>query len=176
MKMLIKNTFVASVILAGLASGSAFADDSGSVHVTGTIVDASCLITQSQLDRTVDFGNIAKSDVTSADVGAVVKTEPLAFDITDCPASTNQVGIRFDYTANADGQNYLQNTGDAAGALFGISSDTDDTAVASGTALYAASITGGAATVNAKANLYHVDDTYTPGSLTSTANVTLVYN
>ncbi|HFI9138267.1 TPA: fimbrial protein [Escherichia coli] len=176
MNMFVKGAFVASVVLAGLSSGVVFADDSGSVHVAGTIVDASCLIASSQLTRTVDFGDIDAHDVSGVGVGAVVKTEPLAFDITDCPASTNQVGIRFDYTANADGQNYLQNTGDAAGALFGISSDADDTAVASGTALYAASITDGAATVNAKANLYHVDDTYTPGSLTSTANVTLVYN
>lgn len=171
-----KNTIIASAVLASVMSSQVFADETGSVKVTGVVTASSCVVTQNQLDKTIDFGNIAKSDVTSAGVGAVAKTEPLAFDITGCPTATNQVGIRFDYTANADGQNYLQNTGDAAGALFGISSDTDDTAVASGTALYAASITDGAATVNAKANLYHVDDTYTPGSLTSTANVTLVYN
>lgn len=177
MNMFVKGAFVASVVLAGLSSGVVFADDgSGNVHVAGTIVDASCLITSSQLTRTVDFGYVDRHDVSSVGVGAVAISRPLTFYITACPTQTNNVGIRFDYTQNADGQNYLQNTGDAAGALFGISSYTDETAVASGTTLYAASITDGAATVNAKANLYHVDDTYTPGSLTSTANVTLVYN
>lgn len=177
MKLSIKKALIASATLAALMSAQAFADNnSGSINITGNIADATCLVPQSQLDHVVDFGSIASSDVSGVGVGAVVKTEPLAFDITSCPESTNNVGIRFEYTAETDGQNYLKNTGATAGALFGISSGTDDTAVASGTALYAASITDGAATVNAKANLYHVAGTYTPGELTSTANVTLVYN
>ncbi|CAI1967162.1 fimbrial protein [Serratia quinivorans] len=169
-----------SILMVGITSMSVYAadNDAGSVHVTGSFVDASCLIGQTQLDRTLSFDPVTKAAATAAAQDAVLATQQLTFNMTACPTATQQVGIKFDFNQVGTGGNYITNTSDepGSGALFGISKDTDDAALATGTAVYAAAINEGAATVNAKVNIYRTADQFAVGNLASTANVTLVYN
>lgn len=170
-----------SMLMVGITSVSVYAadNDTGSVHVQGRFVDASCLISQTQLDKTFNFDPVNKADVTAAAKDAVLATQPLTFNITACPLAAQQVGIKFDFNeVGTGGGHYITNTSaePGSGALFGISKDTDDAALATGSAVYANEITEGAATVNAKVNIYRTADQFAVGELASTANVTLVYN
>ncbi|HBJ6378807.1 TPA: type 1 fimbrial protein, partial [Salmonella enterica subsp. enterica serovar Eastbourne] len=102
---------------------------------------------------------------------------PLAFNVTNCPASTNSVGIKFDYTADATNTQYLANTGTGAGVLLGITDDAD-ALVANGGTVNAADLdtTAGTATVNAKVQAYRTAADVagiTVGNIASTATVTV---
>ncbi len=84
------------------------------------------MVDAAQMTRTVDFGDIGKAAITAAAVDGSVTSNPLVFDLTKCPASTTDVGIRFDFTPDANHTNYLSNTGTGAGVLLGVTDENDN--------------------------------------------------
>ncbi|CAI1016966.1 fimbrial protein [Serratia quinivorans] len=167
-----------SVLMVGISTVPAYAadNDAGSVHVQGTFVDSSCLIAQNELDKQIDFGDFAKSTVSAVAQDGVVFSKPLTFNITNCPAITNSVGIKFDFDQVDFGKNYIKNTGMGKGAVFGISSGLDTNAIPTGSKIETTAFNEQTATINAQVNIYRTAENYTVGDLKSTANVTLVYN
>lgn len=168
-----------SVLMVGIINVPVYAavdNTSGSLHVTGSFVDSSCLITQDQLTKTIHFADISKTTLTAVAQDAVVISQPLTFNITNCPADTNSVGIKFDFDKVDFGQNYIKNTGMGKGAAFGVSSDLNTNPIAPGGKVDTTAFNEQAATINAQVNIYRTAENYTEGGLESTANVTLVYN
>lgn len=162
-----------------MLSANAFADNStGSLHVTGQIVDATCTIDANQLNQTIDLGAIHASDLAAATQGAVVTSKPVDFTLTACPASLTGVGMRFNYTEDAAGH-YMTNTGDAKGVLLGISTTADTVALPTGSTVMSADYdaTGGSATIHAKVNAYRIGtEAPAEGTIASVSQVVVVYN
>ncbi|EBQ9797682.1 type 1 fimbrial protein [Salmonella enterica subsp. enterica serovar Kottbus] len=129
------------------------------------------------MTRTVDLGNITQGAIKAAGQNASVANKPLVFNVTACPASTQSVGIKFDYTADSTHSQYLANTGTGAGVLLGITDD-NDALLTTGSTVNAANLDtkAGTATVNAKVQAYRTaatDADITAGDIASTATVTV---
>lgn len=179
--MNLNKAIAVSMLMVGISSMSVYAaeanNEAGSVHVSGSFVDASCLIKQSDLDRTLSFDELSSAEVSAVAQDGVVLSKNLQFNITDCPGDTNHVGVKFGFEKVDFDNNYIKNTGLGHGALFGISKGTDSIALAPDTAVYAdAKPIQGGAVISANVNIYRTAEKYAAGTLTSTANVTLVYN
>ncbi|EAA3138413.1 type 1 fimbrial protein [Salmonella enterica subsp. enterica] len=174
--------FLKLSLLAALATGACMANAAtqGTLTITGNIVDQTCEVDAAQMTRTVDFGDIGKAAITAAAVDGSITSKPLVFDFTKCPASTTDVGIRFDFTPDANHTNYLSNTGTGAGVLLGVT-DENDNLEQSGGVVLATNLdkTAGTATVNAKVHAYRTaatDADITAGNIASTATVTINQN
>ncbi|EBN7971039.1 type 1 fimbrial protein [Salmonella enterica] len=173
---------VLSCVLAGVFSASVCAATvnpvTGSLKITGNVVDATCEVPAAQLTRTINVPEIDQSVLTAAGKGAAVTGASTAFqfDVTKCPTSVKRVGVRFDYTGDTAFPALMKNTGTAKGVLLGISKDTDTTAITTGTSVDAASIANGAATVKAKVNAYRTTEAVVAGDIASTATVTVNYD
>ncbi|SUY95167.1 major fimbrial subunit [Citrobacter freundii] len=171
---------LALATFATIASGAASAATNGTLTITGNIVDQTCEVDASQMTRTVDLGSILPSAIKAAAVNDSLTSQPLTFDVTNCPASTTGVGIKFDFTPDVNSTQYMANTGTGAGVLLGITDDAD-TLVTKGGVVNAANLdtTTGTATVSAKVHAYRVaaaDADITAGDIASTATVTIEQN
>ncbi|ECD4468644.1 type 1 fimbrial protein [Salmonella enterica subsp. enterica serovar Kisangani] len=169
-------------LLAALAAGSCMANAAtqGTLTISGNVVDQTCEVDAAQMTRTVDLGDIGKAAITAVAVDGSVTSKPLVFDFTKCPASTTEVGIRFDFTPDGNHTNYLSNTGTGAGVLLGIT-DENDNLEQSGGVVLATNLdkTAGTATVNAKIHAYRTaasDADITAGNIASAATVTISQN
>lgn len=151
---------------------------SGSVNLSGTVVDATCTITGG-LTKTIPLDDIQANELSAAKAGSVVGQKPIAISLTACPASLTKLGASFSYTSDSAGTNYLENTTSGTGVRFGISTDLDNVALASDSVVYSKDYAsaGGAATINAKVNAYRIgNELVEAGDVTSTATVSIVYN
>ncbi|EAA8358567.1 type 1 fimbrial protein [Salmonella enterica] len=171
---------LAVAVLSAAGMSAASATTNGTLTITGNVVDQTCEVDATQLTRTVDLGDITQGAITAAAQNASVASQPLVFNVTNCPASTTSVGIRFDYPAASGTTSYLNNTGNGKGVLLGITDDAD-TLVAAGGRVDAANLdtTAGTATVNAKVQAYRTaatDADITAGNIASTATVTVMTN
>ncbi|KNC92354.1 fimbrial protein [Trabulsiella odontotermitis] len=165
-----------------MLSANAFAagdNTSGSLHATGQILDATCTIATNDLNQSIQLGDIPVADIAAVAPLTMVKQQDINFTFTNCPTSLTSLGVRFNYTADPAG-NYLPNTGDATGALVGISSSHNNDALASGAVVTSDdydSAAGGDATVHAKANVYRIgSDAPTEGTIDSISQVVVAYN
>lgn len=183
MKYLNLSLIAASLFTCFAASAApAYPSDTGSLHVTGQILNQTCSVDSAQMTKTVTFAPITIATLTAAAEGDVIASQPLQFDVSSCPNTVTRVGIKFGYTADAAG-NYLANTAGtpAGGVLMGISEDGNTTAVAADTIINSAAAdlnaTAGTAVIKAKANLYKLAaaGAEAEGDITSTANVTVDY-
>lgn len=165
---------IAVLSAAGMSAASA---TTGTLTITGNVVDQTCEVDAAQLTRTVDLGYITQGAIKAAGQNASVANKPLVFNVTACPASTQSVGIKFDYTADSTHSQYLANTGTGAGVLLGITDD-NDALLTTGSTVNAANLDtkAGTATVNAKVQAYRTaatDADITAGDIASTATVTV---
>ncbi|EKH7682438.1 type 1 fimbrial protein [Salmonella enterica] len=171
---------LAVTVLSAAGMSAASAATTGTLTITGNVVDQTCEVDAAQLTRTVDLGDITQGVIKAAAQNASVSNKPLVFNVTNCPASTTGVGIKFDYTADATNTQYLANTGTGTGVLLGITDDAD-TLVATGGSVNATNLdtAAGTATVNAKVHAYRTaatDADINAGNIASTATVTVVMN
>lgn len=171
---------LAVAVLSAAGMSAASATTNGTLTITGNVVDQTCEVDAAQLTRTVDLGGITQGTITAAAQKASVASQPLRFDVTNCPASTTSVGIKFDYTTASGTIAYLDNTGNGKGVLLGITDDAD-ALVVPGDQVSAKNLdtTAGTATVNAKVQAYRTaatDADITAGNIASTATVTVVTN
>ena len=168
---------LAVVVLSAAGMSAASASTTGTITITGNVIDQTCEVDAAQLTRTIDFGDLSMGNITAVAQNASVTSKPLVFGVTKCPASINGVGIKFDYTADATNTQYITNTGDGTGALFGIT-DNNDQSVVNGGTVWADDLdaTAGTATVNAKVHVYRTGATEADvgaGAINSTATVTV---
>ncbi|ASA54197.1 hypothetical protein GX95_24050 (plasmid) [Salmonella enterica subsp. enterica serovar Minnesota] len=171
---------LAIAVLSAAGMSAASAATQGTLTITGNVVDQTCEVDASQLTRTVDLGDITQGAIMAAAQNASVTSKPLTFDVTNCPASTTGVGIKFEYTTDATNTQYLANTGKGTGVLLGITDDADALVAPDGV-VNAANLdtTTGNATVNAKVQAYRTavaDTDVTAGNIASTATVTVAMN
>ncbi|MGO2143610.1 MAG: fimbrial protein [Serratia bockelmannii] len=179
-----KNIFkIAALSGLVMSSFSAFADTEaptpGSLHITGTVVETTCAVPKADMTRTIPFDSTITNALAGTVAGTVLQSKSFTFSVTDCPGTASKVGMKFDYDPDPAG-NYMKNTvgtGAAQGVLLGISEDGDTTAVQSGTLVGLTDVdtTSHGATIKAKVNAYREGTTFAPGSITSTANITLQY-
>ncbi|WP_343552838.1 fimbrial protein [Pantoea sp.] len=173
--MKFKKSVLGAILVMGMTSASAFAANNGTITFSGAITDGSCQIPVSQMTRTINLDNVGASDLNTASIGTSVQEEALQFDAAYCPNTVTDVAVQFDFTPDATNSQYIANTGDAQGVLFGIT-DANDTLVANGGSVAADAVSGtGTATVNAKIRAYRVGSAApVAGSIASTATVTLI--
>lgn len=174
-----KKLNAAFLMVSALAVFSAHAasdNNNGTFSVVGNVYDATCAIPAAELTRTIDIPRIHTTDASTAAAGAVLKSQDIDFDFTDCPAAFTKAGIKFSYDADANNANYMANTGDATGVLLGISDAADTTAIASGTTLKSdIDAAANTAKVQAKVNAYRVAGTVAEGAITSISQVVVAY-
>ncbi|EHO1435895.1 type 1 fimbrial protein [Salmonella enterica] len=171
---------LAVAVLSAAGMSAASAATNGTLTITGNVTDQTCEVDAAQLTRTIDLGDIPQGNIKTAAQNASLTSKPLTFSVTGCPASTQSVGIKFDFTADAAGNQYLNNTGNGKGVLLGITDDTD-VAIQTGGTVTAANLdaAAGTATVNAKVHAYRTaadDAGITAGNIASTATVTVETN
>lgn len=176
-----KNIKAIVIGLACTLPAAAFAGDNtiGTLTMNGNIVEHTCQVPANQLTKTIPFDPVTLADVGKTPENSAIQTKTLQFDITNCPDAAQRVGIRFDFATDSTVNNYIINNvkdNPAEGVEFGFSSDADEIALPTGSVVNAATVTGGAATVNAKASLYRVgSDKPVIGTVQSTATVTINY-
>ena len=152
------------------------ADDTGTITFNATITDASCVVPADQLTRTINLATITPESLSNAAAGEKMTSTPMSFDFTSCPATASNVGIKFDYTADAAHSDYMANTGDASGVLLGITDSADVLQPNNATVLSSDfDAATGSGTVNAKVAAYRVGtEAPVAGDIASQATVTVV--
>ncbi|WP_455844783.1 fimbrial protein [Pantoea agglomerans] len=173
--MTIKKSVISAAIAMGLISTSVFANNTGTIDFSGSVANGSCQIPASQMTKIVDLGEITTAEINAASAGQSVKQQPLQFDVSLCPSNITDVAVQFDFTPDATNTQYITQTGDAEGVLFGITDANDALVANAGQVAADAAVSGGAATVNAKIQAYRIGtENAVGGSLASTATVTLI--
>ncbi|EGK9149262.1 type 1 fimbrial protein [Salmonella enterica] len=170
---------VKSFLFALLAASGFSHADLGTLTFQGTIAQQTCQVAAAQLTRTLAFDDLIDiSSIQSLAIDGVAASKNFQFDVTNCPAAINDVGIRFDYQADSAHPNYMAKNASSKGdgVLLGISAKDDTIAKPSGSVIQAASISNGNATVEAKLNAYKVSQELSPGSIISQSTVTVTYN
>lgn len=174
---LIKYSALATMLVGTIAANAA---ETGTLQISGTVVEHTCSVPADQLTQTVDMGTITPAGLKALNEGeGLTKADKsLHFDVTDCPAATTAVGIKFDFTPDAAGAQYMANTGSATGVALGIV-DADDAQVINGGVAHAKDLdaAAGTATVNAKVRVYRVGSAEpVAGDIASTTTVTVTTN
>lgn len=147
----------------------------GTIHFTGSIIDAPCSIDPSSVDQTIPMGQV--SNVALQDGG---RSEPVDFSIklTQCDTSTlDGVTVVFSGSPSTGNADLLGITGSASGASIALI-DGSGAPIALGTATKARPIVDGSNELDFAAFLQGdtgASATIVPGSFTSVANFTLSY-
>ncbi|EIS6415766.1 hypothetical protein L0B67_005089, partial [Salmonella enterica] len=81
--------FVLNVLLYGISASVNAATETGSVSITGNILDSTCEVPAAQLTRTIMLPEINQSTLSSVANNAVVSgvSQTFQFDV-NCPAAT----------------------------------------------------------------------------------------
>lgn len=147
--------------------------ETGTVTMAGEVTEQSCYIPASQMTRTVAIGEIDGND--SATPNSAVSSQDLSFNVAGCPAGTNDVGVTFNFEADATNSSYLKNNGNSQGFLLGVTK-ADDSLITSGSLISSEDFDAltGTGTVNAKIKAYRVASTpVVEGNINSLVSVTL---
>ncbi|NWA62460.1 type 1 fimbrial protein [Pantoea sp. B9002] len=173
---MINKKIIFTAITSVLLSNVAFANETGTVTMSGNVSGATCQVPLDQLTRTIDFSELTTAQILEKADSESISSKNIDFDVTGCPTSVTNVGVKFDFTADASNPKYLANNGDAEGVAFGVT-DAADTLINNGDEISASNYNTGTGTaqVNAKIQAYRVgNSTPVEGLISSTAIVTLV--
>ena len=146
----------------------------GTIHFTGSIIDAPCSIDPSSVDQTVPMGQV--SNVALKNGG---KSEPVDFNIklTQCDTTTlSGVTVVFSGSPSTGNPDLLGITGSASGASIALI-DGSGAPIKLGEATAARPIVDGSNELDFAAFLQGdgASAAVVPGSFTSVANFTLSY-
>lgn len=180
------NKFAVKGLVLGLmmATGSAMAANGsvsgGSVHFTGSVVDAACAVTQDSVDQSVQMGQVrlAAFGETPAAGSVAGQKVPFSIKLADCDTSVStQASVTFNGNSAADQAGVLDNAAGAGGAQgVGIQIyDNDGTALPLGTASKAATLIDGTNTLNFSADYIATSSTVTAGDVDATATFNVTY-
>ncbi|HAK8631636.1 TPA: type 1 fimbrial protein [Salmonella enterica] len=172
-----KLTFL-SVLMA--ASCAASAATTGTLTITGNVVDQTCEVDAGQMTREVSLGDLSQGSIKGVAVDAAITSKDLVFDMTKCPSNVKSVGIAFNFTPDASHTGYLANAGKGKGVLLGITDESDALVKAGGVVLSKNLDTkAGTAKVTAKVKAFRTaatDADIVAGDVSSTATVTISQN
>lgn len=172
-----KKGIIFSLVVAAMYSGAVTAN-TGTMTMSGEVTENTCLVPSTQLNQSVNLAELDFEAVNNADENSSVGNTTFKFDVTGCPASTNSVGIRFDFATDGAGSKYMKNDGDARGIVFGIT-DSNNDLKDSGETITASDLdtSTGTATINAKLHAYRVGSANpVAGDIASAATVTFETN
>lgn len=79
--MKLKTLFLSTALVAGSLSATAFAAD-GTIHFTGALVDAPCVINSADLEQTINLGQVKINQFTAA--GETADVVPFTFRLENC--------------------------------------------------------------------------------------------
>ncbi|WGK60081.1 fimbrial protein [Pantoea sp. SS70] len=164
-------TCFSSLLLSNVASAV-----TGTVNMDGSLTEQSCQVSADQLTRTINISTLTPERLIGAADNESVASTNIDFDVTACPPSTQNVGIRFDFSPNSSNPEYLNNSGNAEGVAFGITK-IDNTLITTGQQIDSTDLDAaqGNATVKAKLQAYRVgSDAPVEGDIASTATVTVI--
>lgn len=166
---------VTLVMAMGMAAGVANASTpggTGSVNFKGQIVDAPCSIKPDSTNQDVEMGAVT---VKTLEAGRSA-SQPFDLNLESCDASGAKVGITFDGVRAENGNDsLLMLTGSAKGAGLGIV-DKNGSDLTLGTQADLGTLVAGDNKLSFTAYLEKVGASIVPGSFTSVANFTMMYN
>ncbi|MFJ3458581.1 fimbrial protein [Scandinavium goeteborgense] len=162
------------VVLVSSAQAAVEDQGHGTVHFTGSIIDAPCSIDPSSVDQTIPMGQV--SNVALKDGG---RSEPVDFNIklTQCDTTTLKgVSVTFSGSPSTGNPDLLGITGSASGASIALI-DGSGAPIVLGEATSVRPIVDGSNELDFAAFLQGdgASATIVPGSFTSVANFTLSY-
>lgn len=152
----------------------------GSVHFTGSVVNAACAVAQDSVNKTVDMGQVrlaAFGDTPTAGTAANQKT-PFSITLTDCDTQVStEATVTFNGAAAKDNAGVLDNMAGAGGAQgIGVQIyDTDGTALDLGKASKAATLIDGDNVMSFSADYITTASTLTAGNVDATATFNVTY-
>lgn len=175
--MNISKISVLAGIVFGAISTNAFSE-TGTLTMSGEVTEQSCFIPLPEMTRVLTIEDIDASVLDPASPNTAVASQDFSFNVADCPAGTNNVGVTFNFEADANNPNYMKNNGVAEGVLLGITQE-NDTPITDGETILSADLdpNTGAGTINAKIQAYRIGSAPSVGgNISSTASVTLTAN
>lgn len=156
---------------------------SGTLTITGQVVDSTCQVDFNSGVTQFDFGEINKADWdTAATDGAVIgQPKTVSFTVSDCPAYVKNVSVKF---GNFDATNdeYLTKSGGTGeGVMFGVTDESGNTRLSGATPELTVDVDGKDLTANPeviKANLhtYRQGATFTAGDVNAVTDVLVSWN
>ncbi|MBL5825938.1 fimbrial protein [Serratia fonticola] len=170
-----KNTFALSfAVLSFLAASNALAAD-GTINFTGEIIESGCTVATSNVS--VDFGTVAASTFKNA--GDTASPKAFQINLTGCPAAVTAAGasVRFDATPDSSNSNLFSIGASSTAAGVGITVlDAKAKVVApnSDSSIYTLKETG-TNVLDFVAKLQSTSSTVTAGTISTTANFTIIY-
>lgn len=162
-----------------LASGSAYAATTGTVTITGLVVDQTCEIAAGDINKAVTLATVPESAFTA--IADVVAPQTFTIGLTNCSAGADVYAAFSAPLADVDaGTHTLINQGTATGVNV-ILSEQDDTQILLNDATYtlttAQTLTTvlGANTLTYSAAYYATAAAVGAGTVTATANYVIAY-
>ncbi|MFH7826427.1 fimbrial protein [Kluyvera chengduensis] len=152
----------------------------GSVHFTGSVVNAACAVAQDSVNKTVDMGQVrlaAFGEQPVAGTAANQKT-PFSITLTDCDTQVStEATVTFNGAAAEGSAGVLDNMAGAGGAQgVGVQIyDTDGTALDLGKASKAATLIDGDNVMSFSADYVSTSSTLTAGNVDATATFNVTY-
>ncbi|ECG8590411.1 fimbrial protein [Salmonella enterica subsp. salamae] len=167
-----------SAMAAG-ASGAASTVTGGSVHFTGSVVDAACAVSQDSVNKEVPMGQVrlaAFGDQPTAGVEAGQKV-PFTITLADCDTTTIKnatVTFNGDSAGETGALDNTAGTGSAKGIGVQLY-DHDGTKLALGTASAKQALNDGTSTLNFSADYITTASSPTAGNVDATATFNVTY-
>lgn len=166
---------VASIFSA--VSMNASAATTGTINFQGSVINATCQIAAGSDNQTITLPQVTSSHFTGANQAG---PQPVPFQITlsGCDASVpGTVAVEFDYVPVAGFNDIMDSTGTATGIGVRIKDSDSKTIAMNGVQRYATpkALANGNVVFNFNAEYYSTAATVTPGSVTTTAIIGIIY-
>ena len=124
----------ALVLAFGLASGCAFAATTGTVTVTGIVVDQTCEIAAGDIAKVVTLATVPESAFTAAD--QIVAPQTFTIGLENCNAGANVYAAFSAPLADVDATNYTLINKGTAGNVNEVLTEQADTKILLNDATY----------------------------------------
>ncbi|MFB5643276.1 fimbrial protein [Kluyvera ascorbata] len=152
----------------------------GSVHFTGSVVNAACAVSQDSVNKTVDMGQVRLAAFGDQPVGGTAANQktPFSITLTDCDTSVStEATVTFNGTAAEGSAGVLDNMAGAGGAQgVGVQIyDTDGTALDLGKESKAATLIDGDNVMSFSADYVSTSSSLTAGNVDATATFNVTY-
>lgn len=158
-----------------LLSGHLYASDPVTINVTGNIVASPCHIDESNMNQTINLGD----DLQTADLnqpGSGTPWKDFSIKLTDCPAGTTSVSATFHGTPDPDEPVYYKNNGTAKNILIQFDTSGGAIALSDGYVLTYPVTEDGSVTFSLAVRGLSTKGSATPGTISSTITVDILYN
>jgi len=170
-----------SAMAAGISGGTGpVTVTGGSVHFTGSVVNAACAVAEDSINQTVNMGQVrlAAFGDTPTEGNVANQKVPFSIKLTDCDTNVStQASVTFNGPAASGNASVLDNTAGTGGAQgVGVQLyDTDGTALDLGKESKAATLIDGNNTMAFTADYIATSGTLSAGDVDATATFNVTY-